>query len=1042
MALLLVRNPWRAVLGVCLLAVFGGVADGEQLPVRSFGIEDGLAGDSITRILQDPRGYLWIGTTDGLSRFDGERFLSYGTAEGLPHTRVYDLLVTREGTYWIATRDGLARLVPDPLPDGKVFEPVGLGSAGPEPVYALYEDHAGRLWIGGEARLFVLEGGAEAIREIELGRQGLPSGRVEAFAETADGSLWVGTEGGLLRLAPGGGWTSYPVKPHHGNDSVHDLEVDRQDRLWIAHEQHAVVLWPAPADRAVDGRRAPLAQQAEKAGCLVSAGGAGRLPAIPGEVCLLGGPGEAGWRQVHIASKEGLVWMATARGLFVWHQGRLRLATEQNGLAERSLTAVLEDRDTNIWLGTESRGLQRLADNGFVGFTQEDGLAHPRITAIIPGRDGALYVQSGDTFEGALWLHRLSSSGLEAIRPKLPPEVTYLGWSMRQTAVLDQEGRWWLATGQGLLRYPAVSRFADLASTEPHRYTARDGLGGNSILRLLEDRHGDLWIGTYGERPLTRWLRATGEMRTYGRDDGLPDGLPSALAEDRAGQIWIGFADKGLVRLHAGRFERLGAGDGLPEGAIQDLFVDRSGRLWIATEDGGAGRLDVPAAPRQRLRITRVHGLSSNEVRCVAEDRWGRIYLGGRKGVDRLDPRSGRIDHFTTVDGLTSNAVDVLRRDGMGLIWAGTNGGLSRLVPIATGKAAAVPSSWITEIRVDGVPKPVSTLGASTVPELELEAGRNRLEIEFLAVSFVPGRRIQYEHKLVGIHRTWSRATMSRSVLLAHLAPGSFRFLVRAVAPEEGKESGKYAELHLVVLPPLWRRPWFLGLAVLVLAGGAAALYRYRVAHLLALERMRTRIATDLHDDLGSSLSRISILSEVARRRAEADPESGRLLTEIGETAREMMEALSESIWSIDPRRDDLRSLATRIRRFAGDLLEGRGIAWHLQAPPDGELVRLSPGERRQLYLIVKEALHNAARHSGAHAVSMDLGLSGRRLAAEIRDDGKGFMPPEESDDVGRHGLSSMKARAIALGGRLTIDSIPGQGTRIRLDVPLSGRSA
>ena len=354
MASPLVRNPGcRAVLGLWLVAVLGGVADGEQLPVRSFGIEDGLAGDSVTRILQDGRGYLWIGTTDGLSRFDGARFLNYGMEEGLPHARINDLVVTRDGTHWVATRGGLARLVPDLPAEGKPFERVRLGSAGPQPVYALHEDRAGRLWIGGEGRLFVLEPGrpVEEIREIELQPQGLPAGPVQALAETPDGSLWIGDQGGLLRRHPSG-WTSYAVKPHHGDDSVHDLTVDRQGRLWIAHEQHTVIYWPEPAGRRTDNPRAPLS---EKAACLVSAGGRGRLPQAPGEVCLLGGPGEARWRQILVAS-DGTFWMATARGLFVWDNGMLRVATDENGLGERSVTAVAEDHDRNIWLGTESRG--------------------------------------------------------------------------------------------------------------------------------------------------------------------------------------------------------------------------------------------------------------------------------------------------------------------------------------------------------------------------------------------------------------------------------------------------------------------------------------------------------------------------------------------------------------------------------------------------------------------------------------------------------------------------------------------------------------
>jgi signal transduction histidine kinase len=338
------------------------------------------------------------------------------------------------------------------------------------------------------------------------------------------------------------------------------------------------------------------------------------------------------------------------------------------------------------------------------------------------------------------------------------------------------------------------------------------------------------------------------------------------------------------------------------------------------------------------------------------------------------------------------------------------------------------------------VPQRVSELGAPRVEGIELESGRSRLEVQFLALSFVPGEILRYQVRMEGFDSDWSQASGTRSVVYAHLPTGRFRFVVRAVTEEGSPASVVPAEVLIVVRPPVWRRAWFLALVALALAGGAAVLYRYRVAHLLALERMRTRIATDLHDDLGSSLSRISILSELARRRAEGDPDGARLVTDIGETAREMMDALSESIWAIDPRRDDLRSLATRIRRFAGDVLESHGMVWSLQAPPDAEDVKLSPVERRQLYLIFKEALHNVAKHAGASTVSMSLAVKSWRLTASIRDDGVGFDEPAEGET--RHGLGSMSARAADLGGWLSIDSAAGRGTEVRLEVPLSGGNA
>lgn len=1038
--------PRRLLAAALLLALFSGAAAADRIPVRSYGIEDGLAGDSVNAILQDSRGYLWFATTDGLSRFDGQRFTSYGVADGLPQARVEAVLEGRDGTYWVATRRGLARFVPDRQAGEPAFRRVRLGSDKAEPVFSLYEDRTGHVWAGGDGRLFSIEPGKAEPHASEI-RLAAPTGPILSFAETLDGSLWIGTELGLLRRLSTGAMVPYPVLPHHGEDPVSDLGVDREGRLWIVHALHVFALMPRPENGAQDGPKLPLAGKDHgHAGCTVGLDRPATLPRVPGSICLVGDFEGVGWQKIHV-SADGVVRLTSSQGLYVWDGRRLRLRTDENGLTENSLTALAEDRDGNLWLGTESRGVMRVARDGLVGFGAVDGLKYPQVLSIFGGGDGLLYVHSGSTFENQAWLHRFDGTRLVAVRPRTPG-IEYLGWSVRRSALLSRAHEWWLATGQGLLRYPAGTSFEGLATAMPKIYTVKDGLGGNSIERILEDDRGDIWIATNGVRPLALWSRASGTLRTWGREDGLPPGTPSALVEDRTGQIWIGFAQGGLVRRPAGggRFELLGPEAGLPDGPVSDLHIDRGGHLWVATEGSGAGRLDTPASPRPRfVRYTTENGISSDELLCLTDDRWGRIYLGGHKGLDRLDPGTGQLEHFTTADGLVSNRVDAAWTDSQGYLWFGTRRGLARLQPEREA-AMAVPQPWITAVRIDGAAQRVSELGATRVDGLQLESGRSRVEIEFLALSFAPGRgSLAYQYRLEGFDRDWTSPSALHSVHYANLPAGHLRFLVRAVNPDTRVASAAPAEVVLVVRPPVWRRLWFLTLALLVLGGIAYAIYRYRVSHAvavgLAVEQMRTHLATDLHDDLGSSLSRISILSEVARRRVESDPEGARLVSEIGEAAREMIEALGENIWAIDPRRDNLRSLVTRIRRFAGDLLEARGMAWNLQAPPDPEQVKLSPIERRHLYLIFKEALNNAARHSEATSVTMSISIAGRRLSALIRDNGKGFSPPKATESVGRHGLPSMIGRAMQLGGELKMDSQAGQGTEIRLDVPLSGGS-
>ncbi|MES1244073.1 MAG: two-component regulator propeller domain-containing protein, partial [Acidobacteriota bacterium] len=898
--------PRRLLAAALFLVGFAGTAAADQLPVRGYGIEDGLAGDSVNAILQDSRGYLWFATTDGLSRFDGQRFTSYGAADGLPQARVQAVLEARDGTYWAATRRGLARFVPDRPSGEPAFRRAPLGSERAEAVFSLYEDRAGHVWAGADGRLFSIGPGKSGEGQPVVAEVRLPArtGPVFSFAETLDGSLWIGTLRGLLRRLSNGRIVSYPVLPHHGEDPVYDLGVDREGRLWIVHALHVFALVPRPESGTDDGGggpRPPLAGADHgHSGCTVGLDRPETLPRAPGSICLVGDFEGVGWRKIHV-SADGVVRLTSSAGLYTWDGRRLRLRTDGNGLTENALTAVAEDRDGNVWLGTESRGAMRVARDGLVGFRADDGLAYPQILSILGGGDGLLYVHSGSTFENQVWLQRFDGSRFEAVRPRTPG-IDYLGWSVRRSALLDRAREWWLATGQGLLRYPAGTTFAGLASAKPRIYTVKDGLGGNSVERILEDSHGGLWVGTNGARPLALWSRAGvegagggggGAFRTWGREDGLPPGTPSALAEDRSGQIWVGFAEGGLARRREGRFERLGPETGLPDGPVTDLHVDRAGHLWVATEGGGAGRLDTPSAPGPKfVRYTTEQGISSDEILCLTDDRWGRIYLGGHKGLDRLDPGTGQLEHFTTADGLGSNRVDAAWTDPQGYLWFGTRRGLSRLQPEREAPMA-VPQPWITGVRVDGAAQRVSELGATRVDGPRLESGSNRVEIEFLALSFAPGRgSLAYQYRLEGVDRDWTSPSGSRSVHYANLPVGHLRFLVRAVNPDTQVASAAPAEVLLVVRPPFWRRIWFLGLAVLVTAGIAFAAYRYRVSHAvavgLAVEQMRTHLATDLHDDLGSSLSRISILSEVARRRVESDAEGARLVSEIGEAAREM----------------------------------------------------------------------------------------------------------------------------------------------------------
>jgi signal transduction histidine kinase len=278
----------------------------------------------------------------------------------------------------------------------------------------------------------------------------------------------------------------------------------------------------------------------------------------------------------------------------------------------------------------------------------------------------------------------------------------------------------------------------------------------------------------------------------------------------------------------------------------------------------------------------------------------------------------------------------------------------------------------------------------------------------------------------------WSAPVESRSIHYGALAPGQYRFAVRALSAD-GEVSPQPATVEFSVIPALWRRTWFQGLLVTLAIAGSLWVQRMRTARLLAIERVRTRIATDLHDDIGTSLSQIAILSEVAYQRA-GPGKSGEPIERIGTLSRELLDSISDIVWTIQPHKDHLSDLKQRMRRFAADLLSAQNIGMQWSGSDPGRDFELNTELRQQVYLIFKESIKNIAQHSKATEARIDLRIVDRQLVLDVTDNGRGIG---NGDHPEGNGLKSMKLRAARLGGDLQIRSAPGEGTTVRLRTPL-----
>jgi ligand-binding sensor domain-containing protein len=620
-----------------------------------------------------------------------------------------------------------------------------------------------------------------------------------------------------------------------------------------------------------------------------------------------------------LCGADGKIWMTSNQGVVVFDGVKFQHYTTEQGLATNVIGQIAEDNEGHIWLASYG-GLHRLNPKGLTTFDEADGLERNRIHSIYEDRNGDLNVVSGN-----FNVSRLDSAGsFQRARPQLPSGSLWV-WSSN-AAFLDSRGDWWINTSEGVYRYANVPRAEDLNGKQPTEiYNESKGLLSDNNVRVFEDSRGDMWFApwvTSKNYGLSRWQRSTGKIQNFTTADGLPEKpVASAFAEDATGNLWFGFTTSGtgVARFRDGRFTIINDQNILKAG-ITDIYRDRSNRLWIATNSEGLFRTDAPEADEPTFRRYRISdGLASDNVRCITEDLYGNIYVGTVRGVNRLSPETGRVKYYGTGDGLASDFINMAYRDRQGAIWFGTFNGLSKFVPEPDAPLEP-PPILISGLRIAGEDYSVSPLGQREVFVPEQAANRNNLQIDFLSINNGGNAPARYQYRLEGAGDGWSEPTAESSVTFANLSSGAYRFLVRAVNADDAM-SEQPAVVSFTVLRPFWQRWWFLLLTALWTAGAIYMFYRHRVAQLLKLERVRTRIATDLHDDIGSSLSKIAILSEVVRRK-NGDPTNGATdknepLEIIANTSREMVDSMSDIVWAINPERDSLSDLIQRMRRFA-----------------------------------------------------------------------------------------------------------------------------
>ncbi len=980
-------------LGVGLLvALFASTAAAATLPPlvsleelgysgRVWQSRDGLPEDMAQALAQTPDGYLWIGVSGGLVRFDGVRFTVFGPSNeaAFRDDSVSALLAARDGSLWIGTEGGgLVHYRKGRFRGYGAQEGLTNGF-----VRVISEDGSGNIWVGTDKGLFRMEG--EKLIRID-GRDGIPAMSLNAIVEDRQGRLLAaGT--GLLVLGPGGngkrgGHEFYPVRKDRANDNVRVMEMDHEGAIWLG---------------TVSGlRRLPGGVHGDPFGG----------PALVEDI-----------RVSEVHEVGGSVWIGTrGSGLLRWKDGRMVRITAGAGLPHNDVLSIQGDSEGNLWVGTQA-GLTRISPSATRTLHVPAGDSES-INTVYADPAGSILVVS---VNGQLY----QSQGGVLTRFPLPGELANVPL---RNVFRTRDGGLWLGTiGRGVYRLGPAGTVTHLSVS--------DGLMNDFTRAFCEARDGSLWIGTNGGVSHVRG----GRIQSFNEDNGLIYNSVRAIAEDRSGVVWVG-TDGGVTRVSGGTFVSDGKLEELRGQKVWALFEDGDGTMWIGTHGAGLYRFTDG-----RLTHIPVGRGIPEKIHFIAEDARGVLWLTSSAGVVSVPRRNlDRPRLYNTSDGLPTNQMNggvqsagALSRTGE--LWAPSASGVVVVTPEwarSAGKPQVLPP-LLLEQAIAGD----EALKISAEEPIEVQPGTGKLELHYTAIRLRSPDRLRFRYWMEGAEKGWNQVGDRRIAYFTNLSPGKYQFHVAAWDTDNPAQLVQKA-FTVVLLPAYYQTWWFL----LLLAVAAVSLGRgYYLLHVRNVRRQfeavleeRSRLAREMHDTVIQGCVGVSTLLEAAASTGDSAPDVSRMLIEKArDEIRATVEDARSAVWNLRHSEDGGR-IGTAIAELVARVRDEAGVSVELET--SGGSATLGAEAERGVVLSTREALSNAVRHSGATRIVLKLGFSGKWLSVDVIDNGNGFEWTGEAAGESRHyGLIGMKERMEKLGGTFYLESTPGQGTWVRLRVPVSG---
>jgi ligand-binding sensor domain-containing protein/signal transduction histidine kinase len=987
--------------------------------VKIWGKLDGLPDNSVSSVLQARDGYLWVGTYGGLARFDGMRFVLIKPAEGAPDglSRVTALCEDSSERLWIGTqREGLfwyARGAAHRYED----------SAGllDRSINSIAEDSSGVLWVGTPTGLNRLEG--NHLQRI-TSADGLPNDFVLSVHVARSGTVWITTRGGICQYK-NGGILPFPFQTESPGRNPECLGVyeDRQGNLWAYGDTYLVNLGE-------QGKRFNYFHSGDTSSVRI-------------------------WSLCE--GRNGQLWIGTSgQGLYCFADDKFLPLSLRAGQLSSDVRALCEDREGNLWLGTYDGGLVRLQTSRVR--VLDTGFGLPNSACVCLAFSGQANCWIGFEHGG---LYSGNASRFERIGSETGLNVQNLISSI----CIGSDSDLWLGTpGAGLYR---------VRDQRAIRYTTADGLSDNTILAVAAERDGAVWAGTLSGG-LHRFAGET--LTSFGPEAGLPGRPITVILPRRDGGVWLGSDGGGVLREDHGRFHGLGAPGFLEGKTIHALCEDGAGRLWIGMEGGRLGCL-----AEGRFQSWEA-GSAGDSIFGILSDEGGNLWLGMNRAIYRV----GRQDAVAMLTGQgpfrwqliveTGSSANNAPKYGWpraakspdGKLWFGMVNGVLALDPRGGAPESLPPPVVIEGVAANGEPVAVASPKGGSLGgggPRKLAPDLRSLEFQFTALSLAAPEKLKFRYRLDGFDPDWVKGGSERSVRYGRLPYGSYTFHVQAGAADDSwYEPG--ASFQFLIPTPVWRSKWALavygvayGLVTVGLVAATVRLVSYRrlrrrlaaLAAQQAMERERMRIAQDMHDEIGSKLTKISFMSERAKGDLQGQDSVALKLDAIAQTSRDLLQSLDEIVWVVDPHNDTLEHLAAYLSHYATEYLENTAVECELRIPHGLPNLPLSAEARHNLFLAFEEALNNALKHGRPSRVQIEMLIEPSRFEIKILDDGCGFDPvaakPSDNGDEGKtkrrggNGLPNMRQRLAEVGGQCAVVSQAGNGTCVSLSLPLQAES-